>query len=159
MARRKKRAKEKKQQEQNKTETKGRQYLESESQLENEDVTMDSHFVDYFTPHVVIRASGKVRSYAFALKESLKGGSQVLLKLFRFVLLSEFMAKLFVALANNALEVYDIPQPTKSKDDVLEATKHYSVNLPGHRSDVRTLCLSSDDQILASASSGLLDLH
>jgi len=77
MARRKKRAKEKKQQEKNKAETEGRQYLESEPQLENEDVTMDSHFVDYFTPHVVIRASGKVRSYAFALRENLKGGSQV----------------------------------------------------------------------------------
>lgn len=158
MARRKKRAKEKKQQ--NKVETKGSQYLETEPQLENEEVTMDSHFVDYFTPHVVIRASGKVRSFDFGLKEtSPKGGSQVWFKLSRLVPFSEFMAKLFVALANNALEVYNIPQPTKSKDDVLEATKHYSVNLPGHRSDVRTLCLSSDDQILASASNGLLDLH
>lgn len=58
-----------------------------------------------------------------------------------------------MALASNALEVYNIPQPTKSKD-APEATRVYSVDLPGHRTDVRTLSLSSDDQILASASNG-----
>lgn len=61
--------------------------------------------------------------------------------------------QIFLALVSNALEVYNIPPPTKSKD-VLEASRQYSVDLPGHRTDVRTLCLSSDDQILASASNG-----
>ena len=58
-----------------------------------------------------------------------------------------------MALANNALEVFSIPQPTRSKD-VPEATRVYSLDLPGHRTDVRTLCLSSDDELLASASNG-----
>lgn len=59
-----------------------------------------------------------------------------------------------MALASNALEVYTIPPPAKSKDPTPEAVRLYSVDLPGHRTDVRTLCLSSDDQLLASASNG-----
>lgn len=51
------------------------------------------------------------------------------------------------------MEVYTIPQPSKSID-VPEAVRIYSVDIPGHRTDVRTLSLSSDDQILASASNG-----
>ena len=61
--------------------------------------------------------------------------------------------QLCVALACNTLEVYTIPHPTKSADPP-EATRLYSVDIPGHRTDVRTLSLSSDDQILASASNG-----
>lgn len=92
MTRRKKRAKEKKQQE---TENTNRP-RETEPELENEDVSMDSHLVDYFTPHVVIRTNGKVRSFDFALKEANpKGGTQVRLKLPRPVLSSEIMAKAF----------------------------------------------------------------
>lgn len=59
-----------------------------------------------------------------------------------------------MALSSNALEVYNIPPPTKSKEETPEATRMFSVDLPGHRTDVRTLCLSADDQILASASNG-----
>ena len=60
---------------------------------------------------------------------------------------------MMTALSSNALEVYHIPLPSKSKES-LEASRMFSVDLPGHRSDVRTLCLSSDDQLLASASNG-----
>jgi hypothetical protein len=49
--------------------------------------------------------------------------------------------------------VYAIPEPTKSRD-APEAVRIYSVDVPGHRTDVRTLALSTDDQILASASNG-----
>jgi len=58
-----------------------------------------------------------------------------------------------MALASNALEVYNVPLPDKSKD-TLEPTRAFSLDLPGHRTDVRTLAISSDDQILASASNG-----
>jgi U3 small nucleolar RNA-associated protein 12 len=68
--------------------------------------------------------------------------------------LIRFIQKLFVALSNNAIEVYNIPPPTKSKDNSAEATLNYAVNLPGHRTDIRTLSLSSDDQLLVSASNG-----
>lgn len=35
-----------------------------------------------------------------------------------------------------------------------EASRTYVLDLPGHRNDVRTLCLSSDDELLASGSNG-----
>lgn len=58
-----------------------------------------------------------------------------------------------MALASNALEVYNVPLSDKSRD-TLEPTRAFSLDLPGHRTDVRTLAISSDDQILASASNG-----
>jgi U3 small nucleolar RNA-associated protein 12 len=61
---------------------------------------------------------------------------------------------LFFALSNNAMEVYNIPTYTKSKENTPEAARLYSLDLPGHRTDVRTLALSSDDALLASASNG-----
>ncbi|KAG9317569.1 WD40-repeat-containing domain protein [Chiua virens] len=99
--------------------------------------------VDLFTPYLVIRASGKVRSFDFGTKgvNGQKTSVQILL-----------------ALASNALEVYDIPPPSNSKDQPPESSRVYSLDIPGHRTDVRSLCLSSDDQILASASNGTLKL-
>ena len=58
------------------------------------------------------------------------------------------------ALSTNSVEVYNIPTPTKKKNGPPEASHLYTLDLPGHRSDIRTLCLSSDDQLLASASNG-----
>ncbi|KAF9534814.1 WD-repeat-containing protein [Crepidotus variabilis] len=139
--RRKKRAKEKKQQEQAKPRTKDDHKQELEDEQDFDDLTMASNLVDYFTPHIVVRASGKVRSFDFSLRE-LKGGA----------------VQLCVALSSNAVEVYSIPPPTKSKDETPEATRSCAVELPGHRTDIRTLCLSTDDQILASASNGSLKI-
>ncbi|KAL1944244.1 hypothetical protein VTO73DRAFT_3429 [Trametes versicolor] len=97
---------------------------------------------DRFTPYLIVRASGKVRSFGFGDEEiTAKGNTQ-----------------LFVALASNALEVYSIPPPAKSKDGPPEAGRVFSVDLPGHRTDVRTLCISSDDALLASASNGSLKI-
>jgi U3 small nucleolar RNA-associated protein 12 len=53
--------------------------------------------------------------------------------------------------------VYNVPQYTKSKENPPESARLYSLDLPGHRTDVRTLSLSSDDTLLASASNG--ELH
>ncbi|KIJ70192.1 hypothetical protein HYDPIDRAFT_78063 [Hydnomerulius pinastri MD-312] len=136
-ARRRRRAKEKKEKSKSKND-------ELDDKMD-EDVAGpdDVNLIDLFTPCLVIRASGKVRSFDFPTKDAIghKPGIQ-----------------LFVALASNALEVYDIPPPTKSKEEAPEATRVYSLDLPGHRTDVRTLCLSYDDQLLASASNGSLKL-
>ena len=153
-ARRKKRVKEKNQQE----DINGKEsHLVAEPDTQVEE--MGSNFVDYFTPYLVVRASGKIRSFDFGPSEtSSKGVTQVFF--FSFwdangeLYYSNFFPKLFTALSSNAIEVYNVPQPTKSKDQSPEATRSYSVELPGHRADVRTLCISSDDQILASASNG-----
>ncbi|EIN10729.1 WD-repeat-containing protein [Punctularia strigosozonata HHB-11173 SS5] len=140
-ARRKKRAKEK----QVEKSGKGRPGGATDDPKED-GVEEDIDLVDRFTPYLVIRATGKVRSFDFGpgdMQQNLKGGTP-----------------LFMALASNALEVYSIPPPSKSKskEDLPEATRVYSVDIPGHRNDVRTLCLSSDDTLLASASNGSLKI-
>ncbi|KZW04132.1 WD-repeat-containing protein [Exidia glandulosa HHB12029] len=122
-ARRKKRAKEK------------HQNGESAIAVDEEDGTVTP--AEMFAPYLVVRASGKVRSFCFSPSNKLQ---------------------LFVALSSNALEVYNIPPPTKSKSDVPEATRSLSLDLPGHRTDIRTLCLSYNDQLLASASNGSLKI-
>lgn len=74
LARRKKRAKEKKQ-----TENKGQnqEFLE-----DPDDATLESQLVDYFSPHIVVRASGKIRSFDFEPREAnSKGGMKVRFKL------------------------------------------------------------------------------
>ncbi|KAJ7699976.1 WD-repeat-containing protein [Mycena rosella] len=133
-ARRRKRAKEKK-------ETKGKGKADEDENMEDEQ-NDEIQLVDLFTPYLVARATGKIRSFSFGQDEaSAKGDVQ-----------------LFTALSSNALEVYNVPPPSKTKDEPPEATRLYSVDLPGHRTDVRTLCLSSDDRLLASASNGSLKL-
>ncbi|KAF8605289.1 WD-repeat-containing protein [Ceratobasidium sp. AG-I] len=97
---------------------------------------------DLFTPYLIIRASGKIRSFYFpddAAASETKG------------------APIMTALASNALEVYTIPPPTKSKEQP-EATRTFSLDLQGHRTDIRAVALSSDDQLIASASNGLLKI-
>ncbi|KAK0206513.1 WD40-repeat-containing domain protein [Desarmillaria ectypa] len=130
-ARRKKRAREK------------RERLEKEGKSDvNEDVEeKDVALVDLFTPHVVVRASGKIRSFDFGGEGTASKGIQILL-----------------ALSSNAMEVYNIPPPVKSKEGPGEAVRLFSVDQPGHRTDIRSLSLSSDDQLLASASNGSLKI-
>ena len=102
---------------------------------------------DRLASWVVIRAPSKIRSFDFGFgNANLKGDITIM-----------------AALANNALEVYQLPpKPAKSKKNVdeeqegKEATRLYAVELPGHRTDIRTLSLSSDDALLASGSNGSL---
>ena len=123
-----------------------------------EDMDMDVEEVslaDLFTPYLVVRASGKIRSFSFSLEENeAKGGTHVRLVTAKFIKIPLTSSKIMVALSTNSVEVYNIPAPTKDKDEPPEASRLYSFDLPGHRSDIRTLCLSSDDQLLASASNG-----
>lgn len=110
---------------------------------------------DLFTPYLIVRATGKIKSFALPEETRTKGATQVrdhnmIPRLSSHILLSQ----VFFALSNNALEVYDVPKYTKSKETPPESARLYSLDLPGHRTDVRTLSLSSDDTILASASNG-----
>lgn len=97
---------------------------------------------DRVTTWCVIKANAKVRSFALAPYD---GG-----KTFG-VLLQQ---------SNNSLEAYAVPVPQgKSKladGSAPEPSKVHSVELPGHRQDVRALAVSSDDQVLASAANGTL---
>lgn len=102
---------------------------------------------DRLASWITIRTSGKICSFDFGLgNRNLKGEVTIM-----------------AAMANNALEVYQLPQQPKntSKDDTeetAEAIRLYALELPGHRTDIRTLCLSSDDALLASGSNGSMKI-
>ncbi|KAJ3270719.1 hypothetical protein HDV01_007475 [Terramyces sp. JEL0728] len=54
---------------------------------------------------------------------------------------------------SNSLEFYQL-----SLDEKEPAKQISSIDLPGHRTDIRTLCLSEDDELLASGSSDMVKL-
>lgn len=99
---------------------------------------------DFFVPHVTVRTGGKVRSIDWIRGKDSKH------------------IQFLVAAANNQLEVYKTATKDKSKktksDEMPDYSRPLSVELPGHRADVRSLALSSDDRMLASASNGSLKI-
>ena len=99
---------------------------------------------EVFAPYVIVRTGGKVRSIDWYSTRPSKA------------------LQLLVATTNNQVEVYDIPLYERHKKsqnaDAPDYNRSYSVELPGHRTDVRALALSSDDRMLASASSGTLKI-
>jgi U3 small nucleolar RNA-associated protein 12 len=100
---------------------------------------------DYFVQYTIVRTSGKVSAADWV------GGR------------SNKSVQLFTASSNNTLEVYDISTHDKAKrksksEEPPEYLRTFLVDLPGHRTDVRGLSLSSDDRMLATASSGNLKI-
>ncbi|KAG6016953.1 hypothetical protein E4U54_000034 [Claviceps lovelessii] len=98
---------------------------------------------DVFVQYVIVRTGGKVRSVDWAASGSQKD------------------LQLLVATTNNQIEYYSVPtkdklerKKKKKKDDIPDYTRALSVELPGHRTDIRALALSSDDKMLASAANG-----
>ncbi|KAK3073877.1 beta transducin, partial [Teratosphaeriaceae sp. CCFEE 6253] len=106
---------------------------------------------DIFVSYVMLRTGGKVRSACWASPSS--SSSKTL--------------QLMIATTNNQLELYNLTthrahiakSPATSKDSAApEYTRALALDLPGHRTDIRALALSSDDRMLASASSGSLKI-
>ncbi|KAK6513742.1 hypothetical protein TWF506_008179 [Arthrobotrys conoides] len=122
---------------------KGKDDTAEDVEMDDKDIKLD--VADVFVQHTLVRTPGKARSVHWA---SGSGKSKSL--------------QLMVSTTNNLLELYDIPstkEKSKDKDaSISEYTKLYSVELPGHRTDVRALSLSSDDSLLASASNGSLKI-
>ncbi|KAJ9070637.1 beta transducin [Entomophthora muscae] len=87
---------------------------------------------DIISSYQMVRAAAKIRSFDMHPN---KGAIQIIL-----------------ALTDNSVETHSVPLPDK------EGTSEclYSLEQPGHRSDVRAISLSSDDELLASCSNGLL---
>lgn len=97
---------------------------------------------EVFVPHVIVRTGGRVSSIDWASSRKSSKSLPVL-----------------VATTNNQLELYEVDaKERKSKDRNVEYNRTISVDQPGHRSDIRCLALSSDDRMLASASSGILKI-
>jgi len=99
---------------------------------------------DVIVPYVIIRTGGKIRSIDWAGGRASKA------------------LQLLAATTNNQLEVYNIPTKQKDKSSKSEEPPDYqrtfSVDMPGHRTDIRSLALSSDDRMLASACNGSLKI-
>ena len=99
---------------------------------------------DVFVRYVILRTSGKVRSVDWALGSGNKD------------------LQLLVGTTNNQLELYSVTSKEKGtkskKDDSPDYYRALSVELPGHRTDVRALSISSDDRMLASAANGSLKI-
>ncbi|KAL9103431.1 MAG: hypothetical protein Q9163_001533 [Psora crenata] len=99
---------------------------------------------DVIVPYVIVRTGGKVRSMCWA-GHRLRSALQIL-----------------VAETNNQLELWNVPVKAKERSSKSSEppvyTMSFSVNMPGHRNDIRALALSSDDRMLASASNGLLKI-
>ena len=99
---------------------------------------------EVFVPHVIVRPGGKVRSIDWITG---KGSKNI---------------QLLVATTNNQLETYQVTAKEKSKkissSELPDYDRTYSVDLPGHRTDIRAMALSSDDKMLVTASSGALKL-
>ncbi|EFW99780.1 small nucleolar ribonucleoprotein complex subunit [Grosmannia clavigera kw1407] len=108
-----------------------------------------AEMADIFALHVMVRTAGKVRSADWALGSGRKE------------------LQLLVGTTNNLLELYTISTrkeraSKKAAADEEEAAASYSralaVELPGHRADIRSVALSSDDKMLATAASGSLKI-
>ena len=118
-----------------------------EKHAEDDNEEEDSGTVDIgevIVPYVIVRTGGKMRSMDWA-------GGRV----------GKSM-QILAATTNNELEVYDVPAKRREKksksDEPPDYNRIFSVDMPGHRTDVRSVTLSSDDSMLASASNGNLKI-
>ena len=96
---------------------------------------------DVFVPFVIVRTGGKIRSMDWA---GGKGGKSI---------------SILAATTNNQLEIFNVDATDRVKltsGESPDYSRTLSVDMPGHRSDIRCLALSSDDRMLASASQGAL---
>ncbi|KAI6249958.1 hypothetical protein HI914_01569 [Erysiphe necator] len=96
---------------------------------------------EFFLSYLNMRTSGKVRSVDWVKNKASKA------------------MQILVATTNNQLEVYNIMTKDKlgkKTNEIPDYSRSLSVELPGHRADIRALSLSSDDRMVASASNGEL---
>lgn len=99
-----------------------------------EEVPLEKSWNERFTSAVLVRCSGKVRSFDFA---------------------PSVEVKIMAALSNNSLEVHSFTASTE-KNAALISKQDLFLDLPGHRSDIRTVALSSDDALVVTGSNDLV---
>lgn len=141
LARKRKRAREKQQKQASTGQTVAEVVADVEEK--NEDVS-SAEITDLFVSYVIVRTGGKVRSADWI---KTKGSKSI---------------QLLIATNDNRLEVYAIPTKDTSKksksDEIPDCPRTLSLDAPGHRADIRSLALSLDDRMLASASEGGLKI-
>ncbi|KAF1832964.1 WD40 repeat-like protein [Decorospora gaudefroyi] len=110
---------------------------QEEADAEDKINVADAEIGDIFVPYVTVRTAGKVRSVAWM---QIRGTKKL---------------QLLVGTNNNLIDVYEISRKSKTKtEEAPDYSRALSVELSGHRNDIRALALSSDDRMLASVSSG-----
>ena len=103
--------------------------------------TSNATAADIFVPYVIVRTGGRVRSIDWA---GGKSGKSV---------------QILVATSNNQLELFEVVASEKKKSsEAPEYSRTLTIDMPGHRTDVRCVALSSDDRMLATASQGSLKI-
>jgi U3 small nucleolar RNA-associated protein 12 len=124
-----------------KAKSEGKDHEEAEEVPEKINIA-DAEIGEVIVPYVTVRTAGKVRSVAWV---HIRGSKKL---------------QLLVGTSNNLLDVYELPRKSKSSksEETPDYSRTFSVELPGHRNDIRALALSSDDRMLASASSGGLKI-
>ena len=131
--------KRKRKREKAKNETNGE--AQEEADAEEKTNIADAEIGEVIVPYVTVRTAGKVRSVAWM---RIRGTKKL---------------QLLVGTNNNLIDIYEIPQKGKTKsEEAPDYNRTLSVELSGHRNDIRALALSSDDRMLASASSGGLKI-
>lgn len=115
--------------------------LDMEDEDKGDDVA-SADISDVFVQHAIVRTTGKVRSVDWATSQGKKD------------------LQLLVGCTNNLLEMYSIVgrDKLKSKTDSPDYNRALAIELPGHRTDIRALSISSDDRMLASAANGSLKI-
>ncbi|RMD39422.1 hypothetical protein DV735_g5707, partial [Chaetothyriales sp. CBS 134920] len=118
-----------------------------EGEDDGEDITLaNAPITDIIVLHVIVRTGGKVRSMDWAGGKSGKSVS------------------ILISTTNNQLELFEVmtSEPKKSKKSSAAEPPQYnrtlSVDMPGHRSDIRCVAISSDDRMIATASHGSLKI-
>ncbi|CAG8537832.1 10629_t:CDS:10 [Paraglomus brasilianum] len=105
----------------------------------DEEVTITAS--DEISHYQTLITTAKVRSFDFSPgDDAMKTG----------------IVHVLASLTNNTLEVYSMAIPKKKSKAPKESNRLHTIELPGHRNDVRTLAISSDDGMLCSASKDTL---
>ncbi|KAB8271899.1 hypothetical protein BDV30DRAFT_212909 [Aspergillus minisclerotigenes] len=113
----------------------------AEADNEKSDDISSAPVTEVFVPHTIVRTGGKVRSFDWIRTKSTRS------------------IQLVAATTNNQLEAYTVNTAKGKKDeDEEDYNRNLAVDIPGHRTDIRSLALSSDDRMLASASNGSLKI-
>lgn len=103
----------------------------------------DSEISMMITPFTTIRTTSKIKSINFVNTKSKK------------------QLDILISLTNNSIEYHNIPIPEqirKASPAELYSVKQHSLDLLGHRNDIRTMDISSDNKLLATASNGELKI-
>ncbi|KAK6459156.1 beta transducin [Scheffersomyces xylosifermentans] len=94
------------------------------------------------TPFTTLRTMSKIKSCTWVAKSNKK-------------------LDLLISLTNNSIEYHNIPVPEsfkKATPSDLYSVKQHSIDLLGHRTDIRAMDISPDSKLLATASNGELKI-